>query len=261
MSRKYLGVHLDIHAGGNDLVFPHHENEIAQAAASSDAPFFRFWLHNGMLHMGGEEMHKSLGNFRYAHEILSEYGAETVGYFYLSRHYRKPLDYSEDGLRAAQAAVGRVRRLIEDIESELRDASGEATERGRAFAGTIAGYRARYVAAMDDDFNTVDAIAAIHDLVSEANRFRAAATGGDRLALRDAARLLRELGEPLGLFQEESAADGSSIEAGLVDLLIDLRRELRSRKAFDLADRVRDQLAELGVELKDTPQGTLWSRR
>lgn len=261
MSRKYLGAHLDIHAGGNDLVFPHHENEIAQAAASSDAPFFRFWLHNGMLHMGGEEMHKSLGNFRYAHEILAEYGAETVGYFYLSRHYRKPLDYSADGLRAAQAAVGRVRRLIEDIESELRDASGEATERGRAFAGTIAGYRARYVAAMDDDFNTVDAIAAIHDLVSEANRFRAAAAGDDRLALRDAVLLLRELGEPLGLFQEESATGGSSIEAGLVDLLIDLRRELRSRKAFDLADRVRDQLADLGVELKDTAHGTLWSRR
>ena len=261
MSRKYLGRHLDIHAGGNDLVFPHHENEIAQARASSDEPFFRFWLHNGMLHMGGEEMHKSLGNFRYAHEILAEYGAETVSYFYLSRHYRKPLDFSVDGLEAAKAAVGRVRRLIGDIESELGAVSGEAGARGRGFSGSLGAFRERYVAAMDDDFNTVDALAAIHDLVSEANRFRADATGQDRLALRDAIALLRELGAPLGLFQETRATAGSSIEAGLVELLIELRRELRARKAFDLSDRVRDRLAELGVELKDTAQGTLWSRR
>jgi cysteinyl-tRNA synthetase len=260
MSRKYLGQHLDIHAGGNDLVFPHHENEIAQAKASSDAPFFRFWLHNGMLHMGGEEMHKSLGNFRYAHEILTEYGPETVGYFYLSRHYRKPLDYSQDGLEAAQAAVARVRRLIDDVGSELRSAAGEVGPRGCQFSASLAEFRSRYVAAMDDDFNTVDAMAAIHDLVSETNRFRAEAIGGDRLALRDAVSLLHELGAPMGLFQEPRA-EGSSIEAGLIELLISLRRDLRARKAFDLSDRVRDQLTELGVELKDTAHGTLWSRR
>jgi cysteinyl-tRNA synthetase len=260
MSRKYLGTHLDIHAGGNDLVFPHHENEIAQAKASSDEPFFRFWLHNGMLHMGGEEMHKSLGNFRYAHEILEVYGPETVGYFYLSRHYRKPLDYSDDGLRSAQAAVSRVRGLIDDVEAELRDATGEVGSHGRAFSEALPAFRARYVAAMDDDFNTVDAMAVIHDLVSEANRFRAEAADGDRLALRDAVSLLRELGGPMGLFQAKGVC-GSSIESGLVDLLVELRRELRARKAFDLSDRVRDQLLALGVELKDTAQGTLWSRR
>lgn len=260
MSRKYLGRHLDIHAGGNDLVFPHHENEIAQAKASSGEPFFRFWLHNGMLHMGGEEMHKSLGNFRYAHEILGEYGPETVGYFYLSRHYRKPLDYSIDGLEAAKAAVTRMRGVIDDVESELRTAAGEVGARGREFSKALGAFRGRYVAAMDDDFNTVDAMAAIHDLVTETNRFRAEAQGGDRLALRDAVSLLRELGAPLGLFRVRGTA-GSSIEAGLVELLIALRRELRGRKAFDLADQVRDRLAELGVELKDTAQGTLWSRR
>ncbi len=260
MSRKYLGPHLDIHAGGNDLVFPHHENEIAQAAASSDAPFFRFWLHNGMLHFGGEEMHKSLGNFRYAHEVLAAYGAETVGYFYLSRHYRKPLDFSDEGLRGAQAAVGRIRRLIDDIEAELRGAAGDVGPKGRRFVAALSVYRARYVEAMDDDFNTVDAMAAIHDLVSETNRFRAGAAGADRLGLRDVVQLLRELGGPMGLFQE-TCPGGSSIEAGLIDLLVALRRELRDRKAFDLSDRVRDQLAALGVELKDTARGTLWSRR
>ena len=260
MSRKYLGSHLDIHAGGNDLVFPHHENEIAQATAASDEPFFRFWLHNGMLHFGGEEMHKSLGNFRYAYQILEVYDAETVSYFYLSRHYRKPLDFSDEGLRAAQAAVARVRRLIGDVEAELRNRHGNAGSDGGAFSASLQGFRARYVAAMDDDFNTVDAVAVIQDLVSETNRFRETATGEDRLALRDAVLLLRELGGPLGLF-ESGTSGASSIEAGLLDLLVDLRRELRARKAFDLSDRVRDQLAELGVDLKDTEQGTIWSRR
>jgi len=259
MSRAHLGDHLDIHAGGNDLMFPHHENEIAQATASSDAPFFRFWLHNGMLHFGGEEMHKSLGNFRYAHQILEAYVAETVEYFYLSRHYRKPLDFSEDGLRAAQAAVARVRRLIDDIEAELRQSDGEVGPAGRAFSQSLSRFRERFVEALDDDFNTVDGVAVLQDLVSETNRFRAEAVGNDRLALRDAVELLRELGWPLGLFQP-AGASSSSIEAGLLDLLVGLRRELRARKAFDLSDRVRDQLAELGVELKDTPQGTLWSR-
>ena len=260
MSRKYLGSRLDIHAGGNDLVFPHHENEIAQATASSDAPFFRFWLHNGMLHFDGEEMHKSLGNFRYAYQILEVYDAETVGYFYLSHHYRKPLDFSDDGLRAAQAAVARVRRLIDDIEAELRQGAGEVGPAGRAFSESLAGFRVRYIEAMDDDFNTVDAAAVIQDVVSETNRFRAAAEAGDRSALRDAVVLLRELGWPMGLFQV-GATGSSSIEAGLLNLLVELRRELRARRAFDLSDRVRDQLAKLGVNLKDTAQGTLWSRR
>ncbi|MEW5826552.1 MAG: cysteine--tRNA ligase [Candidatus Bipolaricaulota bacterium] len=260
MSRKYLGEFLDIHAGGNDLMFPHHENEIAQANASGEGPFFRFWLHNGMLHLGGQEMHKSLGNFRYAHEILAAYDAQTVAYFYLSRHYRKPLEFSDEGLRAAQAAVRRVQSLVSDIERELPAASGETAAPASAFQDSLAGFRERYVDAMDDDFNTVDALAAVHDAVSATNRFRAEAQGSDRLALRGAVSLLRELGAPLGLFGARRVETASSLESPLIELLLSLRSGLRARKAFDLSDQVRDGLAALGVEIKDTPQGTFWSR-
>jgi cysteinyl-tRNA synthetase len=141
----------------------------------------------------------------------------------------------------------------------LRQSDGEVGPAGSAFSESLVRFRERFVEALDDDFNTVDAVAVLQDLVSETNRFRAEAAGSDRLALRSAVALLSELGWPLGLFQP-ARASSSSIEAGLLDLLVELRRELRARKAFDLSDRVRDQLAALGVELKDTPQGTLWSR-
>jgi cysteinyl-tRNA synthetase len=260
MSRKHLGGQLDIHAGGNDLVFPHHENEIAQARATSDKPFFRFWLHNGMLHMGEQEMHKSLGNFRYAYEILEKYAAETVWYFYLSRHYRKPLDFSEDGLEGAAAAVARVRRLLDDVDSELRDVDGEPGPRGRDFLGRLGAFRDRYVEAMDDDFNTVGGLGVIQELANEINRFRAEASGDDRRALRAAAALVRELGYPLGVFQRHAATGGRGCESELMALLLELRAELRGRKEFALGDRIRDRLSEIGITLKDTPQGTIWTK-
>jgi cysteinyl-tRNA synthetase len=261
MSRKYLGERLDIHAGGNDLIFPHHENEIAQANASSDRPFFRFWLHNGMLSFGGEKMSKSLGNFRYAHEILAEFGAETVAYFYLSRHYRKPLEFSAEGLTAAGAAASRIRGFLDDVGAESRGPApgGEPGEAGKAFLDEIRQSRAQYEQAMDDDFNTVGAIGAIQELVGAANRFRGEAVGPDRLALPAAADLIRELGRPMGLFQAPGAG-ASTIESELIELFLELRRELREKKEFALADRIRDRLAELGLVLKDTPQGTIWSR-
>ncbi|MDD5646297.1 MAG: cysteine--tRNA ligase [Candidatus Bipolaricaulis sp.] len=257
MSRKHLGERLDIHAGGNDLVFPHHENEIAQARATSDKPFFRFWLHNGMLHMGEQEMHKSLGNFRYAYEILEKHAAETVWYFYLSRHYRKPLDFSEEGLEGAAAAVGRVRRLLDDVDAELRGSAAEPGTAGREFLDRLGAFRERYVQAMDDDFNTVGGLGVIQELVNEINRFRAEARDDDRCALRAAAELVRELGYPLGLFQPH-VQTGRDSEAALIALLIELRAELRARKEFALGDRIRDRLAEIGIVLKDTAQGTIW---
>lgn len=260
MSRKHLGERLDIHAGGNDLIFPHHENEIAQARATSDEPFFRFWMHNGMLHVGEQEMHKSLGNFRYAYEILEKHEAETVWYFYLSRHYRKPLDFSEEGLGAAAAAVARVRRLLDDVDSELRGDDGQPGKGGRDFVGRLAAFRDRYVEAMDDDFNTVGGLGVIQELVNEINRFRAEAVDEDRRALREAAALVRELGRPLGLFQQQAAA-GRGCEAELMDLLMELRGELRRRREFALGDRIRDRLAEIGIVLKDSPQGTIWTKK
>ena len=258
LSRKYLGDHLDIHAGGNDLIFPHHENEIAQAEASTGKPFFRFWMHNGMLSFGGEKMSKSLGNFQYAHQILEEHDAETVRYFYLSRHYRKPLAFAAEGLVEAKAALDRIKTLLSDIDAELRGAAeGEIGDAGRAFVASLEPFRTRYVEAMDGDLNTVGAIGTIMEVVAEINRFRATADGPDRLALGAAAELIRELGYPLGLFQSDATAVGG-IEDDLIRLLLDLRSDLRQKKEFELADRIRDRLTALGVTLKDTAQGTIW---
>jgi len=258
LSHQYLGEHRDIHAGGNDLVFPHHENEIAQAEASTGKPFFRFWLHNGMLSIGGEKMSKSLDNFDYAKNVLAAYDPETVRYFYLSRHYRKPLDYSEEGLVAARTAVTRLRTMLTDVEAELRNASGAYGEAGAAFVRSLEGFRSRYIEAMDDDLNTVAAIGVLQELVSATNRYRAGSTDEDRMALLDAVALLKELGAPLGLFSTAVTRE-SGLEDGLMTLLIELRKQLREKREFELADQIRDQLADLGITLKDTAQGTIWS--
>ena len=258
MSQKYLGEHLDIHAGGNDLVFPHHENEIAQAEASTGKPFFRFWLHNGMLAFQEDKMSKSVGNVAQAHEVLDAFDAETIRYFFLSRHYRKPMDYSEEGLGAARTALARIQTLVRDVGAELRDASGEPREVGRAFIDSLAAYRDRYIEAMDDDLNTVDAIGVLQELVAASNRFKADASDDDRIALLKAVELIRELAHPLGVLPVEGAA-GGSIDADLIDLLIELRAELRAKKQFELSDRIRDRLEALGVILKDGPSGTIWT--
>jgi len=261
LSYRYLGGHLDIHAGGNDLVFPHHENEIAQAEASRGAPFFRFWLHNGMLSFDGEKMSKSLGNFEYAHHVLERFDPETVRYFYLSRHYRKPLSYSEEGLQEAHAALTRITTLLDDVEAELRSVpDGKPAKAGLEFVESLKPFRNRYVAAMDDDLNTVGAIGVIQELVAEANRFRREAQGEERLALKVVVELIRELGYPLGLFQQRRLGPPSTIEDGLISLLIELRKSLREKKEFELGDLIRDRLNELGVLLKDGAEGTIWTR-
>ena len=261
LSYAFLEDHRDIHAGGNDLVFPHHENEIAQAEGVYGCPFFRFWLHNGMLSLEGEKMAKSTGNFEYAKDVLDRFDTETVRYFYLSRHYRKPLAYSEAGLHEAEAAVGRIRSLIDDVDAEFRSgAEGAPAQEGRSFLDSLDKYRDRYIAAMDDDLNTVGAIGAIQEIVAEANRFRRDAEGADRLALIETTRLIRELGVPLGLFNEDDATSTAGIEDDLVSLLLELRESLRNKKEFELADRVRDRLGELGIVLKDGPNGTIWSK-
>ncbi len=258
LSRHYLGDTLDIHAGGNDLIFPHHENEIAQAEGVTGKTFARFWLHSGMLMFNGQKMSKSLGNFAYARDVIAEFGAQTVRYFYLSRHYRKPLDYSTQGLAEAQAAVGRIQTLIDEVTGEtFKEPAENASKEVNHFLSSLEQLRQRYLAEMDADFNTVGAIAVIQDIVSETNRFRTTAKDDDRLALPKAISLIRELGAPLGLFQQ-SANVSKGIEDDLIRLLADLRNELRQRKEFTLSDRIRDRLAELGITLKDTPQGTIW---
>jgi cysteinyl-tRNA synthetase len=250
MSMDLLGETLDIHAGGNDLIFPHHENEIAQAESLTGKPFARIWLHNGMLTVRGEKMAKSLGNFAYARDVVEKYGTEAVRYFYLSRSYRKPLDFSDEALTEAKRAVERVYDFLWEAEQMPEESPPEG------FLEELARLEERFHARLSEDFDTAGAIGVLQEIVGAAHRFRQG--GGDPAGVRAAAALVRKLAEPLGLFQvEKPRAEGLTEE--LIGLLIELRAELRRQKNFALADRIRDRLAELGVELRDTPEGTVWT--
>ncbi|MCD6320652.1 cysteine--tRNA ligase, partial [Candidatus Bipolaricaulota bacterium] len=252
MSRELLGETLDIHAGGNDLIFPHHENEIAQAEAISGKPFARIWLHNGMLTVKGEKMSKSLGNFYYARDIVELYGTEAVRYFYLSRHWRKPLNFSHEALEEARKAVEGVYEFLINIEI----AGGEIVP-PEEFSKQLASLRIKFEEELEDDFNTAGALASLQEMVNLARRYEAA--GLERRALFGVARLIRQLSKPLGLFQKERAPSLSKRTEELIGLLVELRSALRKERNFSLADAIREKLAALGVELKDTPQGTVWT--
>ncbi len=251
MVQDLLGETADIHAGGYDLVFPHHENELAQAEALTGKPLARIWLHNGLLTVKGQRMGKSLGNFEYAYAVVGRHGTEPIRYFYLSRDWRKPLDFSHEGVEEAARAVQRVYSLLwesEALPDEPPAEDGFLTELGKL--------ESRYHSALEEDFNTAGALGVLQEIVGEAHRHRSAV--GDAGSLRAAAALVRRLAEPLGLFQQtRPAAEGLAEE--LVDLLVELRSQLRSQRLFPLADLVRDRLAELGIELRDGPQGTVWS--
>ncbi len=256
MSRELLGETLDIHAGGNDLIFPHHENEIAQAEALSGKPFARIWLHNGMLTVKGEKMSKSLGNFYYARDVVELYGTEAVRYFYLSRHWRKPLDFSPEALEEARKAVEGVYEFL--AEAELAG-GGKEVALPEELAGEVRLLEEKFHGDLEDDFNTPGALAALQGMVNAGKRF--AAAGGDRRALAAIAQRIRKLAAPLGLFQRRGPAGLPGKAEEIIGLLVELRAELRRERNFRLADAIREKLAALGVELRDTPQGTVWTLR
>ncbi|MBM2832268.1 MAG: cysS [Dehalococcoidia bacterium] len=240
MSLKYQGETLDIHGGGQDLIFPHHENELAQTESFTGVrPFVRYWLHNGLVQVGEEKMSKSLGNLIPLSDALKRFGGDAIRLFVLSSHYRSPLTYSETGLEASLAGVERLRQAL---KPGVLDGEGK-----NAIAGP---YRQRFIQAMDDDFNTAQAVSALFDLAREINR-----AGEDQKPVK-AQETLRELAQVLGLTLEERAL---SAEAGpFVELLISLRRELRRQKQWSLADTVRDSLSKLGVVLEDSAEETKW---
>lgn len=245
MSYGHLGAQIDIHGGGADLIFPHHENEIAQTEAfTGEAPFARTWMHNALLQMGAEKMSKSVGNIVGLDEALARYGADAVRLFILSSHYRSPLTYSEEALEGAKAGAAR-----------LREAAFVASASGTDVASATAdseGSRARFEEALDNDLNTPQALAVLFDLARETNRSR---DQGHDIAVPQA--LLRELAGVLGFTLAAPTASAGEA-APFIDLLVELRAELRTAKQWALADRVRDGLAERGIALKDGPEGTTW---
>jgi cysteinyl-tRNA synthetase len=240
MSLKYLGPQIDLHGGGEDLIFPHHENEIAQTEAyTGQVPFVKVWLHNAWVKMGDEKMSKSLGNFITIRDGLNTVGGDGLRLWVLTSHYRKPLSFSEATLEAAKHGADR-----------LRTAARASSERGDGGID-VAAFRERFTASMDDDLNTPQALAVLFDLAKEINRCR-----DEKQAVADAQAVLIELANVLGLKLEEG---GGSIEAApFIDLLTQIRNELRAAKQFQLADRIRDGLTALNVTLEDGPQGTTW---
>jgi cysteinyl-tRNA synthetase len=273
MAQSTLGETIDIHGGGADLIFPHHENEIAQSEARTGKSLARFWVHNGLVMVGGEEMHKSLGNFEYARDIVDRYGKEAVRLFFLSKHYRKPVNFSHEAVEEARSAVERVYNLLEEIEASLSSGPGietEAESPDPAFSAYLDRVKAEFEQEMDSDFNTAGGLGVIFELVRRTNAFLQVARPEDQPLLRRAGELIRELGRPLGLFQEEprarrraiiagTAGISAGLEEGLINLLVEVRSELRAKGEFALADRIRARLNELGIELRDKDGETRWS--
>ncbi|HHB90263.1 MAG TPA: cysteine--tRNA ligase [Anaerolineae bacterium] len=252
MVRKHLGPTIDIHGGGNDLIFPHHENEIAQSESCNDAPLAKYWLHNGMVVLSGEKMSKSLGNLVTIDDFLAKHDADVFRLLVLGSHYRKPLIYDEQ-------VVAQAKKAYQRLLSALRPPVGEKTEGPEAEALLEAARlaRERFEAAMDDDFNTAAALGHIFDLVKAINTARDAGVGGE--PFHQAQATLKELTGVLGLRLEPKQADKASDAAPFIDLLVDVRSELRKARQWALADMIRDRLAELGVALEDTREGTTWT--
>jgi len=249
MVKRYLGPTIDLHCGGQDLIFPHHENEIAQSECANGVLFARYWMHNGMITMDNVKMSKSLGNFFTVREVAQAYGYEPIRYLMLSAHYRSPFNYSVESLEQARASLQRLYTCRENLDFALSNASeeGDAMDLDR--------YREDFIAAMEEDFNTADALGCIFELVREINTRMA---GASKQALAQAAALFDELTGVLGLVynRREAGALDAQVEA-----LIAERAKARSEKNWKRADEIRAQLGEMGVTIEDTPQGTKVVRR
>jgi cysteinyl-tRNA synthetase len=258
MATAALGDEFDIHGGGADLIFPHHENEIAQSVGATHAAFARYWLHNGFVQVDDEKMSKSLGNFFTIRDVLKVYPGEVIRAFILMSHYRSPVNYSDQQLDAARAALDRLYTALRGLELGHR---GSGAMRRESSSATDA-FRNRFTAAMDDDFNTPVAFAVLFDLAREVNRLR----DTDIDAASQHAALLRELGGILGFLQQDPDAwqRGQAGEGGLSDEAIEERIQARiaarERRDFAEADRIRDELKTAGVILEDGAAGTLWRR-
>ena len=252
MNLNHLGEQIDIHGGGNDLVFPHHENEIAQSESYTGKTFARYWIHNGMLQLSGEKMSKSVGNLVTIEEFLENHPADALRMLVLNSGYRNPLSFSDEILAQAEKAIERLRSGLKPAPAAAPGAAQSVVD---ALAHQVETAESGFVQSMDDDFNSAGALAQLFDLVRGINQARA--DGATDAQLSAAQLKLRQLTTVLGLSLEKETETHQEVD-GFVNLLIEIRRELRANKLWELSDSVRDRLAALGVVLEDSKEGTSW---
>jgi cysteinyl-tRNA synthetase len=264
MARRYLGETIDIHCGGQDLVFPHHENEIAQSECANGCEFARFWVHNGYININNEKMSKSKGNFFTVRDIAAHYGYAPIRFFLLSAQYRSPVNFTEEVIKASAASLQRINGCLADADFLLSKLPDEPLREGEDLS-VFDSKKDAFVAAMDNDFNTADGVAAVFELVRELNRAmnpEGGAARPSRAFIAHGAALLRELAELFGFVTDEKA--GATDEGGMTDErieeLIALRAAAKKEKNFARADEIRAQLLEAGIVLEDTREGTKYKR-
>ena len=251
MNLSHLGEQIDIHGGGNDLIFPHHENEIAQTEAYTGKPFARYWVHNGMLQLSGEKMSKSLGNLVTIEEFLAEHPADVLRLMVLNSSYRGPLAFNEETINQTERAL---ERLQSALRGSLPGAAGLSPAGIQSLSEQVERTRQGFIESMDDDFNTAGALGYIYDLVRSINQART--DGATDQDLAEAQTTLRSLLDVFGLRLEELKRQGEA--DAFINLLVELRTEIRSQKLYALSDKIRNRLLELGVILEDTKEGTTW---
>lgn len=256
MNRKYLGNTIDIHCGGQDLIFPHHENEIAQSECANGCTFSKYWMHNGYINVDNVKMSKSLGNFKTVREIANVYGYEVIRYFLISSHYRSPINYNLEIIEQCKSALERLYTCRDSLDFAIKNAKVETAENDAEMIAELDKRREQFITSMDDDLNTADGLSAIFDLTKDINT-KILDKDVSKAVSQHAADLYDELCSVLGILYNRKGNDlDSEIEA-----LIEQRQEARKNKDWATADRIRDELKERGIILKDTPQGVTWSKQ
>ena len=267
MSMKYLSKDFDIHAGGEDLIFPHHENEIAQSCGSGNVKFAKYWLHNGFLNIRDKKMSKSIGNVLIVRDILKSYKPQVLRLFFLQKHYRSPINYSEEILEDAQRGWERLQNLFDNLNSIEIDSNSlqlkSLTNKEKEFKNFQERIKQEYISAMEDDFNTALAIGKVFELVKECNIIitRGNLTENQKLLLVNVKEFIVEVDEILSILDnDEHDSSGEEELSKVLDLLVGIRSELRKNKLWDLSDKIREELASIGYVIEDQPEKSIWKK-
>lgn len=261
MSSKYLGDTFDIHGGGQDLIFPHHENEIAQSRCSSNGEYAKYWLHNGYINVNGEKMSKSLGNFFLLREVLEHYEGRVIRFFILSSHYRKPIDFSDAELNQSKAGLDRIDNAVIRIKEKLLEQFKEDGDNLEGLSIFLEETKKKFISSMDEDFNTAQALGAIFELIKEVNKYveieKISEIGKKNLADTEV-YIEHIMEEVLGILLKNDENVGN-LTTELVEFILELRKNARKEKNWSLSDKIRDRLKEMGINIKDGKDKTTWT--